>query len=267
MSDRFILEKRGHVMWLRFNRPERLNAMTIESWGEFDEHLAAIDADRDVRCLVLEGEGRAFLAGHDVGEIREHNEDIESGKLTPAQLREWQKNLQHSTRRIRQARCPVVACVHGYAVGAGCEVVFACDLVVAAESTRFGFPEVNIGVTITNGGTYFMPRKIGLAKARELAYTGELIDAAEAHRIGLVNRMVPDGTERDAAAALAERIASRAPVAVQLHKAMIDAALEGSLEGALHFETEALVQTAMTRDNLEGARAFFEKREPKFTGE
>ena len=117
--------------------------------------------------------------------------DIESGKLTPAQLREWQKNLQHSTRRIRQARCPVVACVHGYAVGAGCEVVFACDLVVAAESTRFGFPEVNIGVTITNGGTYFMPRKIGLAKARELAYTGELIDAAEAYRIGLVNRVVP----------------------------------------------------------------------------
>ena len=154
------------------------------------------------------------------------------------------------------------AASHGYAVGAGCEVVFACDLVVAA-STRFGFPEVNIGVTITNDGTYFMPRKVGLAKARELAYTGELIDAAEAHRIGLVNRVVPDGTEREAARALAERIASRAPVAVQLHKAMIDAALEG----ALHFETEALVQTAMTRDNLEGARAFFEKREPRFTGE
>ena len=144
--------------------------------------------------------------------------------------------------------------------------MFACDLVVAAESARFGFPEVNIGVTITNGGTYFMPRKIGLAKARELAYTGELIDAAEAHRIGLVNRIAPDGAEREAAGALAERIASRAPVAVQLHKAMIDAALEGSLEGALHFETEALVQTAMTRDNLEGTRAFFEKREPRFTG-
>ena len=200
MSERFILEKHGHVMWLKFNRPKRLNAMTIERWGEFDERLAAIDADRDVRCLVLAGEGRAFLAGHDVGEIREHNEDIESGKLTPAQLREWQKNLQHSTRRIRQARFPVIACVHGYAVGAGCEVVFACDLVVAAESTRFGFPEVNIGVTITNGGTYFMPRKIGLAKARELAYTGEFIDAVEAHRIGLVNRVVPDGTAREAAA-------------------------------------------------------------------
>ena len=83
MSDRFIMEKQGQVMWLKFNRPERLNAMTIERWGEFDEHLAAIDADRDVRCLVLAGEGRAFLAGHDVGEIREHNEDIESGKLTP----------------------------------------------------------------------------------------------------------------------------------------------------------------------------------------
>jgi enoyl-CoA hydratase len=126
---------------------------------------------------------------------------------------------------------------------------------------------VNIGVTITNGGTFFMPRKIGLARARELAYTGEFIDADEAYRIGLVNRVVAAGEERQAAEALARRIASRAPVAVQLHKVMIDRALECSLEAALDFETEALVQTALTRDNLEGTKAFFEKREPEFTGE
>ena len=241
--------------------------MTIESWAEMDEHLKVLDQDGNVRCLIICGEGRAFLAGHDVGELKAHNEQIESGELTPGQLREWQKNLQNSTRLIRAARFPIIAAVQGYAVGAGCELAFACDLVVAAEGTQFGFPEVNIGVTITNGGTFFMPRKIGLAKARELAYTGEFISAEEAYRLGLVNRVCKSGSERTDAEKLARRIASRAPIAVQLHKVMIDAAQESSLESALNFETECLVQTAMTRDNLEGTCAFFEKREPKFTGE
>lgn len=267
MNDRILVKKDGHVAWLIFNRPDRLNAMTIETWSILDDELSRLNEDREVRCLVIAGEGRAFLAGHDVAEIREHNEDIESGKLTPGQLREWQKHLQNSTRLIRSVRFPVIAAVHGYAVGAGCELVFACDLVVAGRDAQFGFPEVNIGVTITNGGTWTMPRKIGLARARELAYTGELIDAVEAHRVGLVNRLVEPGEERTEAGKLAGRIASRAPVAVQLHKVMIDAAQDSSLEAALNFETEALVQTAMTRDNLEGTKAFFEGREPVFKGE
>ena len=267
MAERIILKRDGHVAWLILNRPERLNAMTIESWQLMGRQLAELAGDRSVRCLVLAGEGRAFLAGHDVEEIRAHNEMMAAGKLSPAQLREWQKALQNTTRHMRLAPFPVVAAVQGYAVGAGCEVVFACDLVVAAEDTKFGFPEVNIGVTITNGGTFFIPRKIGLAKAREMAYTGEFIDAQEAYRLGLVNRLVPKGQERAEAEKLAKRIASRAPVAVQLHKTMIDRGLESSLEAMLSFETEALVQTAMTHDNLEGASAFFEKREPKFTGD
>ncbi len=267
MSDRIKLRKDGHVAWLTFNRPDRLNAMTIATWFELGDLLREIDKDREVRCLVLAGEGRAFLAGHDVGEIRAHNEDIEAGRLTPAQLREWQKSLQSSTRLIRDLRCPVIAAVQGYAVGAGCEVVCACDLVVAAEDAQFGFPEVNIGVTITNGGTYYLPRKVGLAKARELAYLGEFIGAEEALRIGLVNRVVAGAELSASVEALARRIASRAPVAVQLHKVMLDRGQEASLDTMLNFETEALVQTAMTRDNLEGTRTFFEKREPKFTGE
>jgi enoyl-CoA hydratase len=267
MSDRIVVRKEGHIAWLLFNRPERLNAMTFETWAAFDEQVLALDGDRDIRCLIVAGEGRAFLAGHDVGEIKSLNEDIASGALPAAQLREWKKNLQNSTRVIRSARFPVIAAVQGYAVGAGCELLFACDLIVAAEDAQFGFPEVNLGVTITNGGTYFMPRVVGLAKARELAYTGELIDAAEAHRIGLVNRVVPAGEERAAAAALAQRIASRAPIAVQLHKVMIDAAQQSSLDTALNFEIESVVQAHMTRDNQEGAAAFFEKREPQFKGE
>ena len=189
-----------------------------------------------------------------------------AGTFKPADLHEGQKMLQETTRLIRKLRFPVIAAVHGYAVGAGCEVTVACDLVVAAEGTKFGFPEVNVGVTITNGGTFLLPRKIGLARAREMAYTGEFIDAEEALAIGLVNRVVPEDKLRDAAEALARRIASRAPMAVQLHKTMIDRGLEATLETMLAFETEALVMTAVTDDHIEGANAFFEKREPKFTG-
>ena len=256
----------GHIAWLLFDRPEKLNAMTIESWREMGEALTALGREPEVRVLILAGEGRAFLAGHDVNEMRQHTRDFAAGSFKPAELHEGQKMLQETTRLIRKLRFPVIAAVQGYAVGAGCEVTVACDLVVAAEGAKFGFPEVTVGVTITNGGTFLLPRKVGLARAREMAYTGELIDANEALAMGLVNRVVPEDRLRDEAEALARRIASRAPLAVQLHKTMIDRGLESSLETMLAFETEALVMTAVTDDHAEGANAFFEKREPEFKG-
>ena len=240
--------------------------MTITAWQELGEHVRALNADLAVRCAIVAGEGRAFLAGHDIAEINEHCDDIQSGKVGATQLREWQKALQETTRLIRLARFPFIAAVQGYAVGAGCELVFACDLVVAAEGAQFGFPEVNIGATITNGGTFFMSRKIGIAKARELAYTGEFITAEEAHRIGLVNRLVPVQQLRAEARKLAERIATRAPLAVQLHKVMLDRGLEASLETMLHFETECMIYANLSRDCTEGTRAWLERRPPHFTG-
>lgn len=240
--------------------------MTITAWQELGEHVRALNADLAVRCAIVAGEGRAFLAGHDIAEINEHCDDIQSGKVGATQLREWQKALQETTRLIRLARFPFIAAVQGYAVGAGCELVFACDLVVAAEGAQFGFPEVNIGATITNGGTFFMSRKIGIAKARELAYTGEFITAEEAHRIGLVNRLVPVQQLRAEARKLAERIATRAPLAVQLHKVMLDRGLEASLETMLHFETECMIHANLSRDCTEGTRAWLERRPPHFTG-
>ena len=154
------------MAWLLFDRPEKLNAMTIDAWREMGEALTALGKEPEVRVLILAGEGRAFLAGHDVGEMREHSRAFAAGTFKPADLHEAQKMLQETTRLIRKLRFPVIAAVHGYAVGAGCEVTVACDLVVAAEGTKFGFPEVNVGVTITNGGTFLLPRKIGLARAR-----------------------------------------------------------------------------------------------------
>lgn len=258
--------KDGAIAWLVFDRPEKLNAMTIDSWAEMGETLTALGKDPAIRCLILAGEGRAFLAGHDVQEMKDHAREIDEGTFKPGKLHELQKHLQETTRIIRKLRFPVIAAVHGFAVGAGCEVTCACDLVVAAEGTQIGFPEVNVGVTITNGGSFFLARKIGLARAREMAFTGEFIDARRAEAIGLVNKVVPAGAERSEAEKLARRIASRAPLAVQLHKTMLDRGQEASLETMLNFETEALVVTAMSDDHREGVAAFFEKREPNFKG-
>jgi enoyl-CoA hydratase/carnithine racemase len=266
MTAAMRVERDGAIAWIILDNPKKLNAMTITAWQELGEHVRALNADLAVRCAIVAGEGRAFLAGHDIAEINEHCDDIQSGKVGATQLREWQKALQETTRLIRLARFPFIAAVQGYAVGAGCELVFACDLVVAAEGAQFGFPEVNIGATITNGGTFFMSRKIGIAKARELAYTGEFITAEEAHRIGLVNRLVPVQQLRAEARKLAERIATRAPLAVQLHKVMLDRGLEASLETMLHFETECMIHANLSRDCTEGTRAWLERRPPHFTG-
>ncbi len=266
MTSMIKIRKEGSVAWMLLDRPDKLNAMTIASWAEMGDRLNQLNEDLDIRCLVIAGEGKAFLAGHDVAEIKEHSEHISAGTVGARQLREWQKKLQQTTRLIRLVRFPVIAAVHGYAVGAGCELVFACDLVVAETGAQFGFPEVNIGATITNGGTFFLPHKVGLAKARELAYTGEFISAEEAHRIGLVNRIAEMGKVREEATRLAERIASRAPLAVQMHKVMLDRGLEASLEAMLHFETECMIQSNLSKDSIEGTAAWLEKREPKFTG-
>ena len=126
----------GHIAWLIIDRPEKLNAMTVKSWGEMGEALTTLGKEPDVRCLIIAGEGRAFLAGHDVNEMRQHTRDFAAGTFKPSDLHEGQKNLQETTRHIRKLRYPVIAAVHGYAVGAGCEVILACDLVIAAEGTR-----------------------------------------------------------------------------------------------------------------------------------
>jgi len=191
---------------------------------------------------------------------------IRSGTLAGAELREMVHVAQSTSRRVRAMTFPVIAAVHGYAVGAGCEVAIGCDLVVADETAKFGFPEVTIGACITNAGTYLLARKVGLSSAKRLAFTGEFIDAKEGHRIGLVDELAPPGQVRAVAERLARRIASRAPIVVHLHKRMIDNASESSFEAALAAETESVVASMLTEDNLEGTKAFFEKREPIFKG-
>ncbi|MFN0042250.1 MAG: enoyl-CoA hydratase/isomerase family protein [Alphaproteobacteria bacterium] len=263
---RILVKKDGNIAWMLFNRPEVLNAMLIETWQLMDDLLAEIAKDKAIRCLILAGEGRAFLAGADIADLKRHNEMITKGELTGAELRDMVHVAQSCSRRIQLMNIPVISAVHGYAVGAGCEVAICADLVVADETAKFGFPEVTVGACITNAGTFLLPRKVGVSRAKLLAFTGEFIDAKEAHRIGLVDEIAPQGQVRAVAERLARRIASRAPIVVQLHKRMIDKALDGSFEAALAMETESVVASMLTEDNLEGTKAFFEKREPVFKG-
>ncbi|MFO0996280.1 MAG: enoyl-CoA hydratase-related protein [Alphaproteobacteria bacterium] len=263
---RILVKKDGHIAWMIFNRPDVLNAMMIETWALMDRLLAELGEDKKIRCLIMTGEGRAFMAGADIADLKRHNRMIKEGKLSGADLRDMVHIAQSTSRRVQSLNFPVIAAVNGYAVGAGCEVAIGCDLVVADETAKFGFPEVTVGACITNAGTFLLPRKVGLSRAKRLAFTGEFIDTKEAYRIGLVDEIAPKGKVRQVAEKLARRIASRAPVVVQLHKTMLDRAQESSLEMALAMETESVVASMLTEDLQEGSTAFFEKREPKFKG-
>lgn len=266
MGQGVMVLREGEIGTILLDRPQVLNAMNEVMWRGFDAALDSVIADPTIRVAILAGEGRAFCAGADLKEMGSLSAEIATGKVALPELRRVKQLLQGTTRKMRGARTVFVAAVHGYAVGAGCELALSCDLIVAGETARFGFPEVTVGLTITNGGSYFLPRLVGLARAKELAFTGDFIDAREAHRIGLVNRVVPDAAVLDEALALARKVASRAPLAVEYHKQALNLGAESDLETALAFEAEAIVLAVASEDHREGARAFFEKREPKFKG-
>ncbi|RMI37912.1 enoyl-CoA hydratase/isomerase family protein [Actinomadura harenae] len=239
---------------VRLNRPHRLNAVSPALVDGLLDALAscADAAGREIGAVVLTGNGRAFCAGHDLKEPREQ----------PTSLTERLDRLQEVTRRIRALPVPVIAAVHGHAVGAGAEFALGCDLVIAAEDTVFRFPEVGIGLSVTGGVSRLLPALVGPAKAKELVLLGEPLPAQEAERIGLVNRVVPAGGQLDAALEWARRLASQPPLATSLAKTALDEGTDGTLHGALALEiAHALVTDAAIADEdsahaaLRGSRA------------
>ncbi|OUR93242.1 hypothetical protein A9Q81_15390 [Gammaproteobacteria bacterium 42_54_T18] len=262
----FRVEKEGHVAWIINDRPQVMNAVLTEGWEGLNDLLDELNKDLNIRVAVICGEGKGFCGGADVQELSSHPAEFAENKYSDAEMRAGQNLLQDSTRKLRSVRFPVIAAIHGVAVGAGLEMTCACDLIVAEEGTRMGFPECSVAVTITNGGTFFASRVFGLNKAREMAYTGEFITAEDGFRLGAVSKVVAKGTVREEAGKLAHLIASRAPTVLALHKKMFDRALESNLENTLVYETECLLTTAKSLDHAEGAVAFLEKRAPKFTG-
>jgi enoyl-CoA hydratase len=249
-----LVETRERVGFIRLNRPQRLNALNDALADELGDALRTFDGDEGISAIVIAGSDKAFAAGADIGAMAEWNFAKVYGDdyIT----RNWDA--------IRRIRKPVVAAVAGYALGGGCELAMACDIIVAADTAKFGQPEVTIGTMPGFGGTQRLPRAVGKAKAMDWCLTGRMIDAAEAERSGLVARVVPAADLEGEAMALANKIAAHSLPVVMKIKEAINRAYESSLAEGLLFERREFHATFALDDQKEGMRAFVEKRKPAF---
>jgi len=267
-ADPEVTTSRQPVLWEQedavgiatLSRPEALNALTVELLDELERLAEEAERDATVRALVIAGRGeKAFCVGADLKTLeREY-----AGRAKPDELVETMRRV---FGRLERLELPVIAAVHGYCFGGGLELMLTADLCVAADDARFGLPEVKVGALPGAGGTQRLPRLIGSRRAKELMFTGEPIDAAEAYRIGLVNRVVPVEVLLPEALALAAKVADRAPLAVRKVKEAVGAGLELELEEGLELERACHVFLRETEDRREGINAFVEKRPPHFVG-
>jgi len=242
------------VVWL--NRPEVLNALDYATLGELVDALEQLDEDETVRCVVITGAGeRAFAAGADIKEMAD---------ATPVSLSV--ANNFARWERLKRIRLPLIAAVRGFALGGGCELAMACDMVIAGDDAVFGQPEIKIGIMPGAGGTQRLTRALGKAKAMEMILTGRNLSAADAEARGLVSRVVAREETVPAAMALAAEIASLPPLAVRAAKEAVNRAYELSLEAGLEFERRNFFMLFASDDQKEGMRAFIEKRPPKWSG-
>ena len=246
-----LLEKKGHVAVVRLRRVERGCTLDDATVAELTAAAEAISGDDEAYVVVLGSEGEAFCRGW--------------GPTAPGVARR-ERTLAGSFSFLNRLSRPVIAAVRGEALSAGLELALACDVRICGESARFGLPETAMGTIPTAGGTQRLPRIVGRAKALEMVLLGEVIDAREALRCGLVSRVVADERVDAEALALAERIAARGPLAVRYAKEAVLRGMEMPLEQALRFETDLTVILQTTEDRAEGVRAFVEKREPNFKG-
>ncbi|MBI2370789.1 MAG: enoyl-CoA hydratase/isomerase family protein [Deltaproteobacteria bacterium] len=254
-----LYEKREGVAFLTLNRPQALNARNRQMRREMVAALQDARADEGVRVLILTGAGdRAFSVGRDLKEAAQ-----ESGSLVEGRRARHQEN---DTLVLATLDKPTIAAIHGYALGGGCELALACDIRVASEDAQLGLPEVSRGMIPGSGGTQRLPRLVGMGRALELILTGEPVDAREAYRIGLVNRVVPRSELLPTAEKIARTIASRAPVALRYAKEAVVKGVDLPLEEGLRLEGDLSWLLRTTEDLREGARAFVEKRPPNWKG-
>ena len=243
------------IALVRLNRPKQLNALNGPTMDALCEALETLDRDDAIRVMVVTGNERAFAAGADIAEM---------AGATPIDMLRTNRIAQWD--RVRRIGKPVIAAVNGWCLGGGCELAMALDLIVAGESARFGQPEINLGVIPGAGGTQRLTRAIGKSRAMEMILTGEPIDAREAHRLGLVARVVPSELLVEDALALAATIATKSPLALRLAKEAVNAAFEMTLTHALAHERRLFYLLFASDDQKEGMAAFLEKRAPDFKG-
>lgn len=258
MSESLVAVEPGQVATLRLQNPP-MNLITVEVTRALDRALGQLEEDDGIRAVIVTGTGeRAFCVGSDVKEFESLQGRVGEGKLL----------LEKAVyRRLARLPVPTIAALQGDALGGGLELALCCDLRVADENARLGLPEVRLGVMPGSGGSQRLPRIIGPARAKEMILTGEIIDAATAERIGLVNRVAPAGEAVDLARSIAATIGERGPVAVREAKRAIDLAGDVSLDDGLAAELDASERVFSSDDMLEGARAFLEKRPPEFRGQ
>src|ERR1700730_4785918 len=261
-ENRAVLEKReGNIATLILNRPERMNALNKDLAVGLNEALGRLETDQDIDVVVLAGAGRAFCAGGDLSVIGKGRENNDMTGLDPI-LRAGMR----AVIRIRTMRQPVIAAVHGAAAGAGMNIALAADIRIASEDAMFGQNFAKVGLFPDYGGTFFLPRLVGPAKAAELFYTGEMINAADALRIGAVNRVVPLAQLESEVRELAQKIAEGPAIAIRAVKETLFTRDKEKLTELLDLEVEQQVKCFYSEDCSEGIRAFFEKRLPKFQG-
>ena len=253
-----LYEAREGIAEIRLNRPQRLNAVVQQLYDELNAALDTAEQDPAVRVVLLSGAGRAFCVGAD---LKAHK----AGR-TAFERREYLRGEQSVCRRLLLLGKPVVAAVHGYALGAGAEMAVASDFMLMAQTARIGFPEISLGNFLGGGVTALLPRLVGLAKARELVFLGEKISADEAVAIGLANRSFPDEGFADHCRQFALKVAGKAPFSMQLAKEQLNTASDRPLDATLTAELEGMMFCSTTKDWQEGIDAFAEKRQPMFRG-
>ncbi len=256
--DNLRLSTRDGIAIVTVDRPAKLNALDVRTIGELEAAFQEIGGDAGIRGVILTGAGeKAFVAGADIGEL---------ASLSAVEARAFAARGQRVLGSIESLGKPVVAAVNGFALGGGCELALACHVRVAADSARLGTPEVKLGIMCGYAGTQRLPRLLGKGRALELLLTGEMIDAQEALRLGLVNRVVPLPKLLDEAEALLRKMVENAPISLRLTLEAVNTGLELPLDAAQRLEAALFALTCSTEDKREGTRAFLEKRRAEFVG-
>lgn len=255
MTDKVKIKNIDNIYVLTIDRQEALNALNKEVLADLEVAVDTVIRDEAARVMILTGAGRSFVAGADIG-VQSVFEAIDG--------RKWGHNGSVLFRKIEKMSIPTIAAVNGFALGGGCELALACDLIVASNKAKFGQPEVGLGITPGFSGTQRLPRRVGMAKAKELIYTGKMIRADEAERIGLANQVVEPEELMNAALEMAREISANAPIAVKYSKAAINRGIETDIETGIAIENELFALCFSSEDQKEGMTAFLEKRKAEF---
>jgi enoyl-CoA hydratase len=254
--ENILVDTQGKVALIRLNRPKALNALNEQLMNELGHALLSFEQDAGIACMIVTGNEKAFAAGADIGAMADYTfADVYNGDYI---TRNWEQ--------IRLVRKPIIAAVAGYALGGGCELAMMCDFIIAADTAKFGQPEIKLGTIPGAGGTQRLPRAVSKAKAMDMCLTARFMDAIEAERAGLVSRVVAADRLMDEALEAATVIASMSLPSVMMIKESVNRAYESSLSDGVHFERRLFHSTFATEDQKEGMKAFMEKRLPSFRG-